>query len=211
MKNRSTTFYIVRHGETEWNALKRIQGHSNIPLNKNGKIQAKELAKDLSHIKFDLAFSSDLLRAKRTSEIIALDRKLIIQTTELLREREFGKFEGKFVEELSIAALNSLNKTLRLKERHKLRLETGVEGDEEFIARIFTFLREVAIIHTGKIILVGTHGGVLRILLIHLGFATYETLGHRSISNTAYIKLTSDGIDFFVKETKGINIESVLK
>ncbi len=201
-----TTFYIIRHGETEWNVLKRIQGHTDIPLNKAGELQAKELSKKFSQISFDFVFSSDLIRAKRTTEIIALDRKLKIQTTELLRERAFGKYEGKHNNKLSLSSYNALLKAMAFEKRQEHRLDTGVESDEELIARIITFLRETAIIYPGKIILIGTHGGILRILLIHLGLATYKTLPHNSISNTSYIKLSSDGVDFFVDEMQGINI-----
>src|SRR5258706_14102789 len=95
MNNNLTTFYIVRHGETDWNAERRLQGHSDIPLNENGELQAKNLADELQDITFDLAFSSDLLRAKRTAEIIALEHKLEVQTTKLIREKNYGSLEGK--------------------------------------------------------------------------------------------------------------------
>ncbi len=51
-----TTFYVVRHGETEWNVLQKVQGHTDIPLNANGELQATKLAMDLAHIKFNLAW-----------------------------------------------------------------------------------------------------------------------------------------------------------
>ena len=75
---------------TEWNEIGLIQGHSDSPLTAQGITQAKELAKKLKNVKFDLIFSSDLLRAKRTAEIIALEHKLFVQTSKLLRERDFG-------------------------------------------------------------------------------------------------------------------------
>ena len=58
MKN-YTIFYIVRHGETQWNVDCKMQGHLDIPLNGRGRIQAKDVAKKLRSIHFDLAFSSD--------------------------------------------------------------------------------------------------------------------------------------------------------
>ena len=61
----------------------------------------------------------------------------------------------------------------------------------------------------GKTILVVSHGGVMRYLLIHLGFGTYTNLPTGSIGNTAYIKLETDGVDFFVKETKGITKKEI--
>src|SRR5262245_33677433 len=95
MKNNIlTTFVIVRHGETDWNKKKLIQGQTNISLNETGEKQAKKIATKFKEINFDLAFSSDLLRAKRTTEIIALEKHLAVETTKALRERTFGKLEG---------------------------------------------------------------------------------------------------------------------
>lgn len=201
MNNQLTTFYIIRHGETEWNVKGILQGHTDSPLTKQGEIQAEETAKELRNIQFNLAFSSDLIRAKRTAEIIALEHKLAVQTTQLLRERSFGEYEGKHYS--AIKTLDELFEKLNDEEKFTYTSE-GVESDEQLISRFITFLRETAITHPEKTVLVGTHGGMMKALLIHLGYGTYKTINHGSVSNGAYIKLTSDGVDFFIKETKGI-------
>lgn len=67
------TLYIVRHGQTDWNVRKIIQGHSDIPLNTEGQEQARVLAESLKNVHFDKIISSDLVRAKRTAEIVALE------------------------------------------------------------------------------------------------------------------------------------------
>ena len=69
-------------------------------LLKGGKDHAKNLAKELLDVHFDAVFSSDLTRTRQTAEILALERKLAVETTELLRERTFGKLEGKATSEL---------------------------------------------------------------------------------------------------------------
>ncbi|HCM37353.1 MAG: Phosphoglycerate mutase family protein [Candidatus Gottesmanbacteria bacterium GW2011_GWB1_43_11] len=201
-----TTIYIVRHGETEWNIKGLLQGHGDSPLTQAGEQQAKDIALKLKRIHFDEVFSSDLLRAKRTAETIALDLKIAVKTTQALRERFYGKYEGK-----PHAVINQdLKKYL---EQYKevsgellanLKLSPEVESQNEATSRFITFLREIAVGYVGKTILIVSHGGIMRYLLIHLGFGTYKTLPSGSIANTAYIKLTSDGVDFFVKETKGI-------
>lgn len=94
MKSSYATFYIVRHGETEWNAQGLMQGHLDSPLTSTGEEQARELAQTLLAIHFDHVFSSDLLRARRTAELLVIDRKFALNTTQLLRERTFGKYEG---------------------------------------------------------------------------------------------------------------------
>lgn len=188
------TVYVVRHGETKWNTKKMIQGHKDSPLTNNGISQAKELAKELRKIKFDIIFSSDLLRAKRTAEIIAAERKLAVETTKLLRERTFGHLEGK-----TLGALKSFG---NLEEIYRSKLYPDIESDEEIATRMITFLREAAIAHAGKRILVVTHGGIMKALLIKLGYNDYENPVW--IKNAAYIHLATDGIDFEIRNIKGV-------
>ena len=200
-----TTIYIVRHGETEWNIKHLMQGHLDSPLTQAGEQQAKDIALRLKHIHFDEVFSSDLFRAKRTAETIILERKIAIKTTQALRERNYGVFEGKVYDEYNQALQKLLVQYKTRSEQDKVFYKShGVETTDQSIARLITFLRELAVSYSGKTILVVSHGGVMRYLLIHLGFGTYKTLPSGSIANTAYIKLASDGVDFFVKETKGI-------
>jgi broad specificity phosphatase PhoE len=197
-----TTFYIFRHGQTEFNLQKRIQGHVDSPLTEEGILKIKEVAEKFKDTHFDFAFSSDLLRAKRTAEIIKADRDLHIKTTEILRERFFGKYEGKGFE--TVKAYDALKDKLSDQERFAFS-DGDVESDEQVVTRLTTFIRETAIIHPGKNILVATHGSLIRIFLIHLGYGTYDTLGHGAIDNVAWMKIETDGVDFFIKETEGIN------
>jgi len=204
--NKPTTFYVVRHGETDWNVKRQIQGHTDIPLNANGEMQAKEMGKLFGDTHFDLAISSDLLRAKRTAEIIALEKKLAVATTERLRERSFGTLEGK--PSSIFQTYHDLLKELTYEERFKHRFEEGVESDEQVVDRLVPFLKETAVAAPGKTVLVVAHGGILRVLLTHLGFFSYPEADESHVNNAAYIKLTSDGTDFSIIETKGIEKRS---
>jgi broad specificity phosphatase PhoE len=199
------TLYLVRHGETEWNLKELVQGHTDIPLNKKGEQQAKEMARKLKAIKLAAAFSSDLVRARRTAEIIALEREIIVKTTKALRERFFGRLEGKRWLDQSgeLKFLWEKLASLTDKERKLHHLEK-VENNEDLMRRFIPFLREVAVAYRGKNVLVVSHGGIMRTFLIHLGFGNNKSLPAGSIDNLAYIKLTADGVDFFVKETFGI-------
>ncbi len=196
-----TTFYIARHGKTEWNVEGRMQGHEDSALTEEGIEQANNLAGELKDIHFDLAFSSDLLRAKRTAEIITLEKKLAIQTTELLRERAFGHYEGKYY--IDVEPYDLLVKKLKEEDRLSFKAH-GVESIEETITRMLTFIRETAITHPSKTILVVSHGAIMRAFLIHIGCGTYKNLGYEAVGNAAYFKLETDGINFFVKETRRI-------
>lgn len=190
--------YIVRHGETNENLNHIIQGQTNSVLNKTGKLQAKNISKKLKDIKFDNVFSSDLLRTKETAEIIALERKLKVETTKALRERRWGHLEGESTKIISV--IEQLKDKLDRVERLKYKPSPDIESDEEIASRAFTYLREIAVGYSGKTILIVSHGGVMRILLDHLG----KEVAHGAAANTAYIKLESDGVEFFVKETEGI-------
>src|ERR1700683_2558661 len=94
MKNNMTTIYIVRHGESQYNAL--LQEDTYVPgqwgeggagLTKKGEEQAKQKAEELKHIHFDAIFSSDTTRAIQTAKIVKLERQLAIQTKKALYER----------------------------------------------------------------------------------------------------------------------------
>lgn len=199
--NKFTTFYIVRHGETEYNVKDIIQGHSDSPLTKKGVEEIKHIARKLKGIKFDYVFSSDLLRARRSAEIIALEHKLEVQTTKLLRERHFGKFEGRPSTEYAL--VNEILRKLTLEERYSFKTQ-GIESDKEIVERLTTFLREVAIANSGKKILAVTHGAIMRFFLIKLGFGNHNSLRAGTVKNGAFVKLQTDGIDFFIKEVSGV-------
>lgn len=196
-----TTFYIVRHGQTDWNAQKIVQGHSNSLLNKVGEEQAAAAAAELRHVAFDGVFSSDLLRAKRTAEIIVAERDLAVKTTELIRERLYGVYEGKPSDELKkyYAKLDMLLEH----ERSDYRASRGIEGDQQIVSRFITFLRETSVVYPGKTILVVSHGGIMRLLLTHVAGIADKGRALR-IENTGYIKLQTDGADFFIRETRRI-------
>ncbi|MEG2303963.1 MAG: histidine phosphatase family protein [Lachnospiraceae bacterium] len=86
--------YIVRHGETDWNKEKRVQGHSDIPLNEFGISLAKKTAIGLKNVKFDVAYSSPLCRASETARLIIDDDNVPRIEDERLEEIGFGEYEG---------------------------------------------------------------------------------------------------------------------
>ena len=73
--------YVVRHGETEWNAINKVLGRTDIPLNANGMNQARELARSMKDLKIDVFLCSPLLRTRQTADIISSeigDRKSVV-------------------------------------------------------------------------------------------------------------------------------------
>ena len=92
--------YITRHGETEWNREKRMQGRKDSPLTVKGIEDARRLKQRLEHIEFDGIYTSPLGRAMETAEIIRGHRKLEIERISDFMEMDFGDWEGRTVEEI---------------------------------------------------------------------------------------------------------------
>lgn len=211
--NNLTTIYVVRHGESTFNALQNKEetesdGELGASLTDLGKEQAKKLARALNNINLDAVFSSDLARAKETAEIIASEKKLTVETNKLIGERGvwdyFRKSGYKKMDELREVLKISLSK---LDERGKMRYKhtPSMESAEEGALRLLGFLKETAISREGEIILVVCHGNIMRSLLTYLGWAKYDELPNGSIENTGYFILETDGDNFSIKGTVGVN------
>jgi len=202
MNDNLTRFYIVRHGETEMNRYKLVQGQLDSPLTEKGISQVEEVAQQFKTTHFDKVFSSDLLRAQKTAEIIVSEKKLVVETTKLLREQHYGKYEGTNRDEY-FKRFDAW-RTLSEEAKHTYKLEEDMESNEEAVSRLITFLREAALAYPGKTVLVVCHGAIMRYLAIHLGHIAYKD--NKGFDNRGYMVLDSDGIDFFIKETVGIQV-----
>ena len=88
--------YLVRHGETDWNAAGRLLSFTDAPLNGRGEAQASALALELAGVRWDRAVSSPLVRARRTAELVlnASAGAPVLEVDERLREVDFGPYEG---------------------------------------------------------------------------------------------------------------------
>ncbi|MCX7174578.1 MAG: histidine phosphatase family protein [Proteobacteria bacterium] len=156
-----TRLCIIRHGETDWNAEKRIQGHLDIPLNESGLRQAHAIADGLAECPFRNIYSSDLRRAWQTAKIAAGRLEIPLRPHEGLRERHSGVLEGRTVEELSA----------RHPEAHARFLDRDPdypfgpgESMRTFSARVVAAVEELVASHAGETLLLVTHGGVLDVV-----------------------------------------------
>jgi uncharacterized phosphatase len=150
-----TRFFLVRHGETEWNKIRRIQGVSDIPLNDTGRAQAASLGDILVSHTFDLLVSSPLSRAVETATIIAtrlgMPGPLIVPD---LIERNYGEAEGSNGRDLDI--------------RYPVGTEVpGRESREAVTQRALRVLQELSRSHPKADILAVAHGGVIRSVVEH--------------------------------------------
>ncbi|MBU4499059.1 MAG: histidine phosphatase family protein, partial [Gammaproteobacteria bacterium] len=85
-----TRVCIIRHGETDWNVEKRIQGHTDVPLNETGRAQALAMAFNAAHQRFHAIYSSDLARTLETARVLAQREEQDVKLLPQLRERHFG-------------------------------------------------------------------------------------------------------------------------
>jgi probable phosphoglycerate mutase len=154
----SARITIIRHGETEWNLAKKLQGHLDSPLTENGIQQANLLAEALKNKPFDFCYSSDLRRASNTAKIINKHLNLNIIVNSNLRERAFGVFESLTREELKLKHPKILE--AYLKKDYDFEVPGG-ESLKEFYTRIVNEIESIAQKHANKNILMVAHGGVL--------------------------------------------------
>jgi probable phosphoglycerate mutase len=155
--------YLARHGETDWNAVGRWQGHTDVPLNETGRLQARELAAALGAHGVVGAVSSDLSRARETAAIVAQALGVTLAYTDHeLRERSFGIFEGLTREECTAQHPEAWRAWLE--ER---RVPAGGETQEALTTRVVAAVARVALqVATDESpALVVTHGGALRALV----------------------------------------------
>jgi len=93
-------FWLIRHGQTDWNLEGRYQGQSDVPLNATGLVQAAALAASLDGQHFEALFSSDLARAYQTAQVIAARIGMPVQTDPRLREINQGQWQGRTLDEI---------------------------------------------------------------------------------------------------------------
>lgn len=182
--------YIIRHGETAWNAQRRIQGRSDVELNENGRRLAKVTAQALKDIPFDLAYTSPLKRAVETAQIIIRGRDIPIIPEPDIIEMAFGVFEGEVMTE----------DNPRLTDTGFLHFFTAPdqyqapEGGEDFSqvrTRTTRFLQTLAAREdlAGKTILVSSHGAAIKGMLSTLYPTEVKDFWHGGVHKNCAVSL----------------------
>lgn len=165
----SMRLYIIRHGETEWNVLRRFQGRSDIPLNDEGRRLARITAEALSEVPFARIYTSPLKRAYETAMIIKGDRDIPVIEEPRIIEIGFGEYEGLCCgkEHYNIPDPDFMN-FFHKPEAYKP--PRGAEGIDELKARTADFLQEIVYNKDMEhdTVLVSTHGAALRGLLSNI-------------------------------------------
>jgi len=158
--------YLIRHGETQWNKKRKLQGQSDIPLDDSGIRLTKITAEALKDIPFDRVYSSPLIRARQTAEILCEGKNLPITEDKRLMEFHFGIAEGwhlKFINRLHCSSIYSCFND----PEHYTRAVLGGETIENVEKRGREFMEEVIkpLENDHRCVLVTAHGGIIRAIL----------------------------------------------
>ena len=186
-----STWYLVRHGETEWNRTGRMQGHTGVPLSAEGRRQATRLGERLRSVDFAAVYCSDLPRAAETARIIAADRDLAISDESDLREFSYGEWEGLTLEEVETRYPGVLAE--RIEAGGNLGWTApGGESAIDAIRRVRRFtMRASESLDPGENILLVAHGGSLRALAVCLLDLADDDFWKFRVDNTA-LAIVSD-------------------
>ena len=145
--------FAIRHRQTEWNVLKKMQGFADIPLNERGLEQANEAKINLIDKTYDIVFCSPLIRAKQTATIVNEDKNIDIIYDKRLRERNYGEFEGTNKSSFNYNDFWAYNKNIKYAK---------AENVQDFFKRIYNFLDELKLKYQDKNVLIICHAGVLK-------------------------------------------------
>lgn len=161
--------YLIRHGETDWNIVKRLQGATDIPLNENGEALARKTCEGLKEIPFDIIFTSPLKRAYRTAEIIRGGRDIPIISDERIREICFGDYEG-LVSKSEGYNIPDPDFKFFFTKTECYRTPPNGEAVESLLQRTADFLEELKSREDlkEKNILVSSHGAAVRAMLCNI-------------------------------------------
>lgn len=193
----ATRICIIRHGETDWNVEKRIQGHTDIPLNDTGRAQALAMAFNAAHHRFHAIYSSDLSRATETARALAQREDHEVRTLPQLRERHYGIFQGITASEG--AALYPAAHVHYMMRDPDYDFETG-ESLNRFAGRVAEGIEWLIRHHGGQTIAAVSHSGVLDII--------YRRATGRPLHTPRDFKIPNCALNWFYFDGRGWHLEA---
>lgn len=184
-------WFLVRHGQTDYNLEGRAQGQSESDLNDVGRAQAKAIAERLRDVDFAVCAASDLRRVLDTAAVILEGRDIPLIKTAGLREKDFGELEGKTFQEVE---RDSPELFRRLFADDPDFVPPGGESDRELLNRVAAETRTLAqsaVVPDGANILIVAHGGSIRAMIAHMLNLPPESMWHFLISNCSLSVITA--------------------
>ena len=202
------TVYLTRHGQTEWNIEKRLQGHGNSPLTESGLRGAKELSKRLENINIERIYTSPIERAYKTAIILKGNKNIDVVKHEGLKEMNFGDFEGKITEDV-MKENPDWNINLIMQGNLEMRAPNG-ETLAEVRERVSKAMDEIIKDNEGKTILIVGHGITLKAIMNYFKDkdVNNEVMGQTTLTKVNVdveninIEFKNDGRHFTIKEKK---------
>lgn len=199
----TTHLCIARHGETDWNKTGVLQGWTDIPLNPQGRDQARTMAASMADAGFAAVWTSPLLRAHETAAIIATALGLPAPLChEGLKEKHFGAVQG--IPKNELAELNPvlLEQILR---RNPAAAFAGGESMDELADRVLAAIDDIARCQWGRQVLVVTHGWVMDVVTRQVqGLARHSVLhGKRQNGERLWVQATLEGQTLAVRPGSG--------
>ena len=188
----STTLIIIRHGETEWNRVGRIQGHTDSALTTDGIAQAEACAVRLKDDEIHRVISSDLGRAQHTATLLNAHLQRPVQYHAALRERCFGIAEGSTYAELETTYPELFSRVHEVDQHYAV---DGAESRAMFHQRVVDAVETIAAEHVGQRVLMVTHGGVLAAIHRWLHQLPISSPHKIDIPNVGYNRIVqTDGV-----------------
>lgn len=180
--------YILRHGRTDWNDKHKIQGHTDIPLNDEGRRMAEKAAEEYKDVHFDICFCSPLIRARETADILLKGRDIPIVYDDRLIEMSFGDYEGI---ENSFDIPDCPINVLFWEPDKYIDPPGGAESLDDLFARTGAFLREKAypLVEQGKDVLIVGHGAMNSSIVCQVRNMPRKDFWSAGIENCKLMKL----------------------
>lgn len=185
----STQIILLRHGETDWNAQRRIQGQTDTALNERGREQARALVGATLGLQIDVLYSSDLQRARESAAYLADVRGLKVVALPQLRERHLGIFQGSTGEE---AMARWPAEYTRYRQRDPARTLGDGENLQQLRHRVLSVCEELVARHAGEHIALVTHAGVIDIIYRHALGKPLNSVRDFEIGNASVHRLVCD-------------------
>ena len=198
--------YIVRHGETEWNVIKRFQGQLNTPLTKKGIKKLKETGKELEDVTFEEVYTSELERTVNSAEIILNENrgyknnKLKLKKLAELNEVHFGVWQGLKYEEVFLKYPEEANNYFYNVKNYKAG-NVKAENLKDALERFLRGINKILSSHKSGNILIVTHGTVFEMFINHVGNNDIFDIDERTLMGNGDYKIFSYEDGKFQEET----------
>ena len=198
--------YIVRHGETEWNVIKRFQGQLNTPLTEKGMEKLKETGKNLENVLFEEVYTSELERTVNSAEIILNEnrgyknKKMELKKLTELNEVHFGVWQGLKYEEVFLKYPEEANNYFYNVKNYKAE-NVKAENLKDALERFLRGINKILDNHKSGNILIVTHGTVFEMFINYVGNSSIFDIDERTLMGNGDYKIFSYEDGKFQEET----------